>query len=46
MQDGISDAFIERTEERSGLSVEGQYSYSDGYFMHTGKCGNIIVELS
>merc|ERR1712083_907325 len=27
--------FMERQEEREGLAVRGQYSYSDGYFHHS-----------
>ena len=35
IQDQIKDGFIERQEERNGLSLRGQYSYSDGYVRRT-----------
>merc|ERR1711971_784001 len=35
IQDEIKDGFMERQEEREGLAVRGQYSYSDGYFHHS-----------
>merc|ERR1712083_750196 len=35
IQDKIKDGFMERQEEREGLAVRGQYSYSDGYFHHS-----------
>ena len=36
-QDEISGGSVERTEERDGLSLTGEYSYSDGFFKRTGK---------
>ena len=35
-QDEISGGSVERTEERDGLSLTGEYSYSDGFFKRTG----------
>merc|ERR1712083_49139 len=35
IQGEIKDGFMERQEEREGLAVRGQYSYSDGYFHHS-----------
>lgn len=36
LKDEISDSYVERSEQRDGTSLQGTYSYSDGYFKHTG----------
>ena len=36
-QDGISDSFVQRTEERNGLLTKGHYSYTDGFRRQTGE---------
>ena len=42
-QDEISGGSVERTEERDGLSLTGEYSYSDGFFKRTGKLKRICT---
>merc|ERR1719158_1880531 len=35
IQDDINGAVVQRTEERDGLKLTGEYSYSDGFFKRT-----------
>ena len=37
LQDEINGGSVQRTEERDGLALKGQYTYSDGFFKRTGK---------
>ena len=36
-QDDINGAQVQRSEQRDGLKLTGEYSYSDGYFKRTGE---------
>ena len=36
-QDDINGAQVERSEQRDGLKLTGEYSYSDGFFKRTGE---------
>ena len=36
LQDGISDSFVRREEQRNGLLTRGHYSYTDGFRKQTG----------
>ena len=35
-KDEINGGYVERSEEREGLSLKGEYTYSDGFFQRTG----------
>ena len=35
-KDEINGGYVERTEQREGLSLKGEYTYSDGFFQRTG----------